>query len=355
MTAVTQPISLERRAFLDERRDGIGGSDVGAIVGVDLFGRTARDVYYEKIGSTPDAEASNPLLELGRLMEPVIVQLYRQRSGRRVGKAKLRRHKKYPYMLVHPDGIIRPSVPREQRQHPHEGAGLLECKAVHATVFARIVREGIPQSYLLQMQHGLMVCGLKWGAFAILDRVTGRFAMIEVEADADLQADLVTLEAAFWQRVIDKTPPDETPVTIDLPPVDDGFLVKRDDVEWAQAVALLRESKELKATAAELEEQAKQRVKDTMQVKGVVEGAGMRVYWKDRAGRVSFDRKALEACQPLDPTKVALLLVQALADYPLAESLSQKIGEEARFDLSQFEKQGKSYDEIRAYPLREEQ
>ena len=41
--------NLSREEWLAYRRKGIGGSDVAAVLGVSPF-RTARDLYYDKLG-----------------------------------------------------------------------------------------------------------------------------------------------------------------------------------------------------------------------------------------------------------------------------------------------------------------
>ena len=46
---LTETESLSREQWLEYRRLGIGGSDVAAIIGISPF-RTARDVYYDKLG-----------------------------------------------------------------------------------------------------------------------------------------------------------------------------------------------------------------------------------------------------------------------------------------------------------------
>ena len=46
---LTETESLSREQWLEYRRLGIGGSDVAAITGISPF-RTARDVYYDKLG-----------------------------------------------------------------------------------------------------------------------------------------------------------------------------------------------------------------------------------------------------------------------------------------------------------------
>ena len=64
---------LPREEWLNYRRRGIGGSDVAAILGVSPF-RTARDIYYDKIGVVavePDESNWVPL-EMGNLLEDLV-------------------------------------------------------------------------------------------------------------------------------------------------------------------------------------------------------------------------------------------------------------------------------------------
>ena len=56
--------------FHDRRRKGVGGSDVGKIMGVSAFG-SALDVYCEKLGLV-DQKPDNFPMRMGRKMEPII-------------------------------------------------------------------------------------------------------------------------------------------------------------------------------------------------------------------------------------------------------------------------------------------
>ena len=44
---------MDEQTWLDYRRKGIGGSDAAAVIGISPY-KTARDVYFEKIGREPD-------------------------------------------------------------------------------------------------------------------------------------------------------------------------------------------------------------------------------------------------------------------------------------------------------------
>ena len=55
---VVETTGLSREEWLNYRRQGIGGSDVAAVLGVSPF-RTARDVYYDKLGISAVSDDNN--------------------------------------------------------------------------------------------------------------------------------------------------------------------------------------------------------------------------------------------------------------------------------------------------------
>ena len=69
----------ERIEWLKARQTGIGGSDVAAILGLSKW-KTPLDVYNDKIADTP-SEESNPSIEWGNRLEPVIRQKYSDVTG----------------------------------------------------------------------------------------------------------------------------------------------------------------------------------------------------------------------------------------------------------------------------------
>jgi len=76
--------TLTREEWLEQRRSGVGGSDVAAILGVDPFGKTAADVFDEKVGNGVEVEQTLPM-KRGNVLEPIAVQQYVEETGRRIG------------------------------------------------------------------------------------------------------------------------------------------------------------------------------------------------------------------------------------------------------------------------------
>ena len=75
--------NLSRGEWLDWRRRGIGGSDVAAIMGISPF-RTARDIYYDKLGiAAVDEDKGNWVaMEMGNLLEDLVARIFERRTGR---------------------------------------------------------------------------------------------------------------------------------------------------------------------------------------------------------------------------------------------------------------------------------
>lgn len=196
MNAQLQPIDA-RTAWLAERRKGIGGSDAGAVVGVNPY-KTALDVYNDKL-QLADEQPDNPAMAWGRALEPVIRQAYSDRTGYSVATPAMLHHPQHAWMLANVDGIA------------DNGRRVLEIKTARTGKdWGEEGSDAIPLVYTMQVQQYMAVTGLSVADVAVL--IGGSdFRLYEVPADPDLQRTLIEVEAAFWQRVQERNPPD--PVT----------------------------------------------------------------------------------------------------------------------------------------------
>lgn len=273
----------------DERKHGIGGSEIAAIMGVSPW-KTARDVWEEKVGLSSGTETT-PIMELGTYLEAFVAERYEQQTGRKVQQ----RHQQF----IHPEhDFLRANIDREILKDPR-GVGVLEIKAMGSYPFRQTKLYGLPDYYALQLQHYLMVTGRTWGSFALMNRDNADIIWFDVEPNAEIQKRIIAAAGKFWRHVIDGTPPDEPArETVKLPEMENGEVVFIDNAEWVQAVNDLREAKELADQAKQIEDAAKERVIAIMGNNSVCEGGGARIYYKEQSGRKSFDKKALSKDHP---------------------------------------------------------
>ena len=75
---------LTRPEWLEYRRKGLGGSDAAAGLGISPF-RTARDLYYDKLGVvTADDQENWVAMEVGNLLEPLVARIFAKKTGLKI-------------------------------------------------------------------------------------------------------------------------------------------------------------------------------------------------------------------------------------------------------------------------------
>ena len=178
---------------LKERRQGIGGSDIHHLLGIEPYG-CARYLFQDKRGDEPDYPIlSEGAIKRGNKMENLIVDEYVEVTGNKVRKVlKTLEHKDYKWARVHLDGEI---VGNDK------GPGVLECKSVGRNMFLHIKQEGIPSSWLLQMQHGMFITGRSWASIAVLWAEQWEFITFDVDRDDELIDSIIKAGERFWKQV----------------------------------------------------------------------------------------------------------------------------------------------------------
>ena len=184
--------------WLAIRRQGIGGSDVAAALGLSPW-KSSLELYSEKTGEMLQANhETNEALLWGRILEPVIRNEFGKRTGYPVKPMRsMLQHPCFPFMLADLDGLV---------EVPGQGLGVLEIKTASSFKQSEWDDGKVPDYYLLQVQHYLSVSGLD---FAIVCVLLGgnQLKWSRVDADPDLIESLITLESEFWRHVTGKNPP----------------------------------------------------------------------------------------------------------------------------------------------------
>lgn len=189
-----------REQWLEERRKGIGGSDCASLFNIGYGCR--RRLWYDKRAVPEDFEREETkLMKLGRVLEPFFAEEFARQTDRIVSISNSCEHPTIPQLRVNADRL-------QWKTIPGFGMGILEIKSVGREVFYRVKREGLPEDYILQLQHGMLVIGAKWGSFAIGSRDSGDLLWWDVDADQRIHEQILEEAPKFWALVENGPAPD---------------------------------------------------------------------------------------------------------------------------------------------------
>ena len=186
---------MDRDAWKEARRSGIGSSDAAAIAGLNPY-RSSLSVYADKAFGVEEEE--NEPMVLGRALEPVIGQEFARRTGFQIRRRRaILRSASIPFAICNLDFEVR---------EPDGALSILECKACSEWMADAWADGAIPDMYAIQVHHQLMVTGRDHGWIAVL-LGGNRLQWQRIDADPDIAANLAAMEGAFWKRVQDRNPP----------------------------------------------------------------------------------------------------------------------------------------------------
>lgn len=184
-----------------DRTKGIGGSDQHHLFNLKPYG-CRRKLWYEKQGIEADFPfLGNKLTDRGNRLEPVIADIYIEKTKRGIVEISPPQdtHREYAYITAHYDRIIRKFD--GVRRYEAEDAGILEIKSVGKEIYYQVKADGVPYSWILQLQHYLMISEYTWGALAIWWADGNEFIDFEVQADKELQGMILKAAIEFWTMV----------------------------------------------------------------------------------------------------------------------------------------------------------
>lgn len=201
-----QPTEAQRhQAWLQHRRQGVGGSDMSAILGLNKY-MTPYQLWLDKTGRTKHEELDNWAIVKGRTLEPALRKRFKRLHPEYLvqdGTDKSFTSRAHPCMQASLDGII---YDPQLDQY-----GVLEIKTANA-VRAKTDwhnRDGeltAPDYYVAQVTHYMAVTGF---SFAVFYADIGEREPVEVRVERDEQDIQTIIHAAeqFWQFVQDDTMP----------------------------------------------------------------------------------------------------------------------------------------------------
>ena len=184
-----------REEWLYDRLKGIGGSDVGAVLGLNKY-KSAYTLWAEKCGILQDEEEDNEAMRVGRDLEQYVADRFTEATGKKIRKSGFSfQSEKYPFMLANVDRLI-----------VGEKAGL-ECKTASALTRCDFEHGDIPPSYYCQCMHYMAVTGFKKWYIAVLVMGKG-FFWYEINRNEEEIEALIKAEGDFWEMVKQGNAPD---------------------------------------------------------------------------------------------------------------------------------------------------
>lgn len=184
---------------LEDRKSGIGGSDVASIVGLSPW-KDANAIYLEKRSEIePENLDGKELVHFGNVLEQVVSDEYTYRTGEKLEKRnQLIRHKKYPQLIANIDRKIvgRPAV--------------FEAKTADKYTAGKWGEDGsdeIPEYYRCQVEHYMTVLGYDEAVLAVL--IGGNeFRQYPIQRNPELAEMLMEHCLKFWEKVEKGFPPE---------------------------------------------------------------------------------------------------------------------------------------------------
>lgn len=186
MRKLVTTLGLDRQEWLRYRKRGLGGSDAGAVCGLNPY-RTAMQVYQDKTTDNIE-DIDNEAMRQGREFEDYVARRFTEATGKKVRRANFMYYdEEHPFMLADVDRMI-----------VGENAGL-ECKTASPYMAEKWADGKIPMSYQIQCLHYMSVC--KADAWYIAVLIYGReFKYYKIERDEEMLADLIQIEKDFWEN-----------------------------------------------------------------------------------------------------------------------------------------------------------
>lgn len=283
-------LNMKHSEWLEWRRKGIGGSDAGALCGVNPYSSPVA-VYLDKTGQSVEKEDSEQM-RIGRDLEAYVAERFAEATGKKVRRQNsIFYHEDYPFMLANVDRMI-----------VGENAGL-ECKTT-GSYNANKWKDGkIPESYEIQCHHYMAVTGAeRWYIACLIGN--SQFVWRTIERDEELIDSLIQIESDFWNNYVlagIAPPPDGSKASEEIlkrmyPESDPGLMVDLlDDME--EQLSRVKEIDALTDKLKAEKEEIYQKVKNHMGEAEKATGTHYSVSWKSQK-QTRVDSAALKKKHP---------------------------------------------------------
>ena len=290
MKKLVNVTTLTHKEWLEWRKKGIGGSDAGAICGMNKY-RSPIAVYLDKTADEVVEKPMNEAMRLGHDFEDYVKTRWMEETGKKaVRENYMLQHDDYPWMLADID-----------RRVVGENAGL-ECKTCSPYAAGKWENDGIPQEYVIQCLHYMAVTGAdRWYLACLIYQQGMQYRVIERDEDA-INA-LIQVEKDFW---LNKVMKNQMPAPDGSAAADDALAAayskSNPDIEAVDITDItLDRYDEINALIDDLSAEKKlieQSIKTEMKNSEKAFLGDRAISWKSYQGRESIDTKKFKKDHP---------------------------------------------------------
>lgn len=282
-------LEVSHENWLRLRKTGIGGSDAGAVCGLNPYS-SAMKIFQDKISDIVE-ETNNEAMRIGHDLEDYVAKRFMEATGLKVRKSNfMYRSVEHPFMLADVDRLV-----------VGEDAGL-ECKTVSAYSADKWADGNIPLHYVMQCYHYMAVTGKRtWYIAAVI--LGKEFVYHKLEWDEELIQNLIAVEGKFWKEYVLKgiiPPPDGSKVCDEVIETYFPSAKNKESIELVGFDEKLQRRDEIIDSITKLQEEQKrieQEVKMVMQDHELAGSERYRISWKN-IDSTKLDTKRIKEEQP---------------------------------------------------------
>ena len=201
--------NMSEQEWLERRYTGIGGSEVGSVMGLNPYS-SAIELFYKKVEKIPE-NIENESTFWGKELEEKVAEIWQYYDKENLDFNKMLANKKagiikrnakivksiivnpeYPHLFANIDRLV---VDNDSTE------GILEIKT--ASGFALKKWEaGLPPYYLIQLQTYMLITGLEYGEIAILK--DGRnFEIYPVKRNEKIIGGIIERTKLLWDKILE--------------------------------------------------------------------------------------------------------------------------------------------------------
>jgi putative phage-type endonuclease len=264
-----------------DRSQGLGGSDIPVLLGLSSW-KTPYDLYLEKITGKVDedklSENGLSILDLGKLLEPYIIEYYEKKNNKKVNKQQeIIYHPVYNFLWATIDGM--------------QDKTLIEVKTTSSYVDAW--KNGIPPYVGAQISYYCHLTNADDAQVIVLFRDTGKIIIHDYERNLLEEEYIIQRAIKFWDNIQHNIIPEpsnyQEAQKIFSNTTDKKIIASTEDIECINRMKILKqEIEEREATYEELKLNICKRLGNANILEDFLENC--LVTWKEKAAtKISSD------------------------------------------------------------------